>query len=75
MLQGRPHDHTSKEGNPDLLLMVIGSPQGVTLQLTQYRRLHQQTMGTEDEHRAIPERIGRFQRISREEHIPEDSSQ
>ena len=34
--------------------MVIGSPREVTLQLTQCRRLRQQTMGTEDEHRAIP---------------------
>ena len=33
--------------------MVTGSPREVTLQLTQYRRIHQQTMGTEDEHRAI----------------------
>ena len=54
MLQGRPHDHTSEEDNPDLLLMVTGSPREVTLQLTQYHRLRQQTMGTEDEHRAIP---------------------
>ena len=54
MLQGRPHDHTSEEGNPNLLLMVTGSPRGVTLQLTQYRRLRQQTMGSEDESRAIP---------------------
>ena len=54
MLQGRPHDHTSEEDNPDLLLMVTGSPRGVTLQLTRYRKLRQQTMGTEDEHRAIP---------------------
>ena len=54
MLQGRPHDHISEGDHPDLLLMVIGSPQGVTLQLTQYRRLRQQTMGTEDKHRAIP---------------------
>ena len=53
MLQGRPHDHTYEEGNPDLLLMVIGSLRGVTLQLTQYRRLRQQTMGIEDEHKAI----------------------
>jgi len=53
MLQGRPHDHTSEEDIPDLLLMVTGSPREVTLQLTQYRRIHQQTMGTEDEHRAI----------------------
>ena len=34
--------------------MVTSSPGEVTLQLTQYHRLHQQTMGTEDEHRAIP---------------------
>ena len=54
MLQGRPHDHTSEEGNPDYLLMVTGSPLEVTLQLTQYHRLRQQTMGTEDEHREIP---------------------
>ena len=54
MLQGRTHDHISEGGHPDLLLMVIGSPQGVTLQLTQYRRLHKKTMGTEDEHRGIP---------------------
>ena len=54
MLQGRPHDHTSEEDNPDLLLMVTGSPRGVTLQLTQYRRLRQQTMGTEDEYKVIP---------------------
>ena len=54
MLQGWPHDHTSEEDNPDLLLMVTGSPREVTLQLTQYCRLRQQTMGTEDEHRAIP---------------------
>ena len=54
MLQRIPHDHTSREDNPDLLLIVIGSPREVTLQLTQYRRLRQQTMGTEDEHRAIP---------------------
>ena len=54
MLQGRPHDHISEGYNPDLLLMVTGSPREVTLQLTQYRRLRQQTMGTEDEHRAIP---------------------
>ena len=54
MLQGRPHDHTSEEDNPNLLLMVTGSPREVTLQLNQYRRLRQQTMGTEDEHREIP---------------------
>ena len=54
MLHGRPHDHTSEEDNPDLLLMVTGSPREVTLQLTWYRRLRLQTMGTEDEHRAIP---------------------
>ena len=54
MSQGRPHDHTSKEDNPDLLLMVTGSPREVTHQLTQYRRLRKQTMGTEDEHKAIP---------------------
>ena len=34
--------------------MVTGSPQGVTLQLTQYHILRQQTMGTDDEHRTIP---------------------
>ena len=54
MLQGIPHDHTSEEDNLDLLLMVTGSPREVTLQLTQYRRLRQQTMGTEDEHRETP---------------------
>ena len=54
MLQGRPHDHTSEEDNPNLLLMVTGSPREVTLQLTQYRRLRQQTRGTKDEHREIP---------------------
>ena len=54
MLQGRPHDHISEGDHPDLLLMVTGSPQGLTLQLTQYRRLRQQTMGTKDEHRGIP---------------------
>ena len=41
-------------GSNYLLLMVIGSPREVTLQLNQYHKLHQQTMGTEDEHRAIP---------------------
>ena len=54
MLQGRLHDRTSEEDNPDLLLMVTGLPREVTLQLTQYRRLRQQTMGTKDEHREIP---------------------
>ena len=54
MSQGRPHDHTSEEDNPDLLLMVTGSPREVTLQLSQYHRLCQQTMGTEDEHMEIP---------------------
>ena len=54
MSQGRPHIHNLEENNLDLLLMVIGSPRGVTIQLTQYRRLRQQTMGTEDEHREIP---------------------
>ena len=54
MSQERPHDHTSEEDNPDLLLMVTGSPREVTLQLTQYRKLHQQTKGTEDKQRAIP---------------------
>ena len=53
MLQGRPHDHTSEEDNPDLLLMVTGSPQELTLQVTQYRRLRLQTMGTEDENMEI----------------------
>ena len=54
MLQGRPHDHTLEEDNLDLLLIIKDSPREVTLQLTQYRRLRQQTMGAEDEHRAIP---------------------
>ena len=54
MLQGRPHDHISEGDHLYLILMVIGSPQGVTLQLTQYCRLRQQTMGTKDEHMAIP---------------------
>ena len=34
--------------------MVTGSPKEVTLQLNQYHKLHQQTMGTEDKRRAVP---------------------
>ena len=54
MSHGRPHDRNSGEDNPCILLMVTGSPREVTLQLTQYHNIRQQTMGTEDEHRAIP---------------------
>ena len=41
-------------GSNYLLLMVTGSPREVILQLNQYHKLHQQTMGTEDECRAVP---------------------
>ena len=75
MLQGRLHDRTSEEDNPDLLLMVTDSPRELTLQVTQYRRLRLQTMGTEDENMEIHIEDGEVLEDPGKEIIPEDSSQ